>query len=210
MLTSEMHVLLQEILEEWNKSEKSIKLAEQIDYDIVKPAIYELRYAGRRIVEACALSGSNNEKALQLFHDAKFDCHRARHDAIDAITAKMVGDLDAAVKHLGPENVLPNFPKFPDLLNRLNVIRNKIAVSREDRENRDAIYETIETADLQSLESAEAVNTSVLELFDQFRASEPLMIAGVKKQQRSEKINLFFAVSGSVIGIAGIIIAVVF
>lgn len=206
MLTPEMHMLLQEILEEWNKSEKSIKLAEQIDDQIVNPSIYELRYAGRRIVEACSISGENEEKALQLLHDAKFDCHRARHDAIDAMTSKMIGTLTAAEKHLGSENILPNFAKYPDLLNRLNNVRMKIAISREDRENRDAIYDVVETADLQFLEEPAQKDECALELYNQFRASEPLMKAAVKRQTKVEKRNFLIAVAGVAIGIAGLAI----
>ena len=40
------------ICAEWDRAEKYIKLAEQIGGKVVFPAVAELRYAGRRIIEA--------------------------------------------------------------------------------------------------------------------------------------------------------------
>src|SRR5229473_6540765 len=91
--------LLSTIREEWDKSEEYIKQAEQVNNAVVFPSIKELRYAGRRIVEGLYLivSHGDRSKIEDLLRDAKFGCHRARHDAIDAATAKIAVDLDIAV-----------------------------------------------------------------------------------------------------------------
>jgi len=145
-LSEEIEAALVELSLEWNKAEGAIKLAEQVNGEIINPAIYELRYAGRRLIEAFArVSSGNVAEALRLLRDAHFDCCRARHDAIDAATAKIVSDLEIAVARLGPEAVLTSFPEFSQLLGALGEVRDKIAISREDRQNRDAIYETLES-----------------------------------------------------------------
>ena len=40
------------IAHEWNKAEQDIKLAEQIGNKVIIPSISELRYGGRRLIEA--------------------------------------------------------------------------------------------------------------------------------------------------------------
>jgi hypothetical protein len=96
------------VRDEWNNAEAAIKLAEQVNGEIVNPSVYELRYAGRRIVEA--LAHPDIEQGKKLLGDAHFDCCRARHDAVDAATSKISADLDLAVKHLGADTVLKSFP----------------------------------------------------------------------------------------------------
>lgn len=78
--------ILRDIAKEWNKAESAIKRSEQIAGDVSIPAISELRYAGRRMIDAldAAHHGGNDDKIRALFEDARFCCHRAQHDAIDA------------------------------------------------------------------------------------------------------------------------------
>jgi hypothetical protein len=158
---------------EWNKAEKAIKLAEQINGEIVNPAIYELRYAGRRLMEA--ISESDEVKFKKLLGDAHFDCCRARHDAIDAATSKMVSDLKISVDKLGADIVLQHFPDFTSLFGSLSGVRKRIAISREDRDNREAIYAAIEKDTLPDM----------VDLYNNFLASESLLKESAKKR-RSE------------------------
>lgn len=51
---------LKSIQEAWDEAEHAIKLAEQIQQEIINPSIYELRYAGRRIVEAFKLHSAGD------------------------------------------------------------------------------------------------------------------------------------------------------
>lgn len=196
---------------EWNKAEKAIKLAENIDGEVVIPAIFELRYAGRRLVEAWAIRLSELESSLALLKDAKFDCHRARHDAIDAATSKMVGDMNVAVEFLSASVIIKLFPLFSEFYGSLLEVRERIAISREDRENRDKIYDTIQNVDLDRL----AV------LYRQFKSCEPLMVRGAEKEAidaaelvrqaaasiRQGRIGLWVGIAGSIIGIVGLILA---
>jgi hypothetical protein len=78
--------------------------------------------------------------ADKLLNDAHFDCCRARHDAIDAATSKIAADIRIAIEKLKPDVVLKHFPKITELYKKLQNVRKKIAVSRENREDRDGIH----------------------------------------------------------------------
>lgn len=181
------------LCDEWNHAEKAIKLAEQVNGEIINPAIYELRYGGRRVVEALVQKASDPDKALKLIDDAIFDCCRARHDAIDAATSKIAADLKIAVEKLGAHTILANFSGFSEFFGELSTAREKIANSREDRENRDGIYASIQETDLPKL----------VKRYSEFQASEPLMIEAARKQKRERDI-------GYAIGVTGVVLAAIF
>ena len=197
--------LLASMSNEWNKAEKAIKIAENINGEVVIPAIFELRYAGRRLIEALAVRESNPDEAFSLLRDAKFDCHRARHDAIDAATSKMSGDLSVAVEHLTPRLLMKNFSEFTAFYGDLFAVRDKIAVSREDRMNRDAIYDTIQSVDLSNLSK----------LYFRFRACEPLMVAAAEQEaadadetRQSAERSIWWGKVGVWVGVIGIVVAI--
>jgi uncharacterized protein YdcH (DUF465 family) len=106
--------ILTSILAEWNQAEGDIKQAEQVSQRVSEPSIKELRYAGRRVTEAIhkILSGGDPDDIRKLLHDADFDCHRARHDAVDAATSKIATDLKAMTDKLGYHAVLKAYQVF--------------------------------------------------------------------------------------------------
>lgn len=183
---------------EWNKAEEAMKLAEQVNFKIINPSILELRYAGRRLVEAIPLMKSDRAAAKKLIDDAHFDCCRARHDAIDAATAKISADLDIAVRKIGPDIVLDKFPDLSKLISALNVTRGKIAKSRKNREDRDAIYETIQHDNLES----------VVKMFSAFQASEPLLVAAGVQARKDRMWGKFFGWGGLIFGAVGIAVGI--
>ena len=143
-----------EIQNEWNKAEEAIKRAEQIALDVSIPAITELRYAGRRIVDALTLAtgtGDNEDKVLAHLEDARFCCHRAQHDAIDAALAKIGIDLNDLTTRLGFDPVIKAYPGFQEFYAEFAVTRDKIAASRANRLDRTAIYDSVTATDLPSL-----------------------------------------------------------
>ncbi|CAN7316452.1 hypothetical protein [Mesorhizobium sp. LjRoot246] len=188
-------VAFAKVRSEWNRAEKAIKLAEQVNKEIVNPAIYELRYGARRVVEAFDLDDPTAaEKHLQ---DAYFDCCRARHDAIDAATSKMTAVMDLAVQKLGADVVLQYFPEFTALVHRLGAVCDLIAESREDRKNRDKIYAVIEADDLGEL----------VKIYNKFKASEPLLKAAAAKIRREIFFTRLFGWASIAAGIGAIIAA---
>lgn len=141
--------ILADIQREWDLAETAVKRCEQVANDAVIPAINELRYAGRRIIDAlnAAQTPGNEAKVAAYLEDARFNCHRARHDAMDAALDVIARDFDNLTKRLGYDAVTRAFPGFSDLYASFALARSKIAASRGDRENRDAIYKSIEDVD---------------------------------------------------------------
>ena len=138
-----------DIQREWNAAEESIKRSEQIALDLSIPAISELRYAGRRVIDALDIAHNDGteEKIKAVLEDARFCCHRARHDAIDAALSKIAIDLDDMTKRLGYSAVINAYPDFQLLYVSFATARSKIAYSRGNRQDRNAIYDTVSTVD---------------------------------------------------------------
>lgn len=196
MAEDEFSQIISEIAVEWNTSEKAVKHAENVDGEVVFPAIQELRYAGRRLVDALEKRESNPGEALALARDAKFFCHRARHDAIDAATQKMAGDLAVAVEYLSAGAIMEKFAPFPQFYKSLLDIRNRIADSREKRDDRDQIYDDIQSVDLDEL----------VRVYDEFRTCEPLIYAAVEQEKKDKKKNSILGYTGVVLGVLGILV----
>lgn len=177
----EINALFAEVREEWNQAEEIVKAAEQICAEAVFPSIKEFRYAGRRLVDTFneLANGADMPTINGFIKDAVFNCHCARHDAIDVATATIATNLDLVGTKIGYEVALKAFPQFSELRHRLIVVRGKIRASRADRTNRNAIYTSIHDADLPGLAS----------MYDQFQAAEPIM-KSLARKQRSEQLFL--------------------
>jgi hypothetical protein len=191
--------ILGEIAAEWGVAEEEIKLAEQIHKKVVFPAIKELRYAGRRLADALAAIARDapQKEILDYLADARFGCHCARHDVIDASILKIAVDLDLMLKKLGHEAVLAAYPQYAELVSRVQGTQYEIAVARKKRDERRDIYQEIQKAEFPNL----------VREFNKVKSNEPLMkrIAGRTKFHRYLAYAL--GVVGILIGIAGIIIA---
>lgn len=195
----EIDVAFLSFRQEWNRAEKAIKQAEQVHGEIINPAIYELRYGGRRIVEAFDLIAEDDtDKALARLHDAHFDCCRARHDAIDAATSKIAAQMDNAQTRIGVDILLANFSELPDLVHHLGEVRDKIAVSRENRDDRDKIYASIQEDNLDT----------IIAIYNKFLSSEPLLRATAKKARREKVWSRIFGWGGLAIGIFGLLLSI--
>lgn len=145
--------LLRDIRGEWNKAEAAIKRSEQVALEVAFPSIIELRYAGRRIVDAldAAHRGAGEDKVRAFLEDARFCCHRSQHDAIDAAMSKIGIDLDDLTSRLGFDAVIAAYPEFRDFYADFTVAREKIVASRENREDRIGIYDAIMAVDLPNM-----------------------------------------------------------
>jgi hypothetical protein len=191
-LTPDQSRVLESIRDEWGRAERDIKLAEQVCNEIVFPSINELRYGGRRVVDTvrAVVAGSSQKDIDALLADALFDCHRARHDAIDTATAKIAITIDIMVSKLKYEAILPCYADFPILVSDLAAVRKKVSISRKDRENREAIYTVIEETDFPAL----------VDRYQGLQASEPIMKRLAKRNRWKDAIGYI----GFVIGIIGL------
>jgi|GEM_PF-1866801 len=198
-LSDDIVAAINSLCDEWNRAEKAIKIAEQINGEIINPSIYELRYGGRRIVEAFTyLKDGDEEKALCVLRDAEFDCCRARHDSIDAATSKVASDLDIAQNKLGVDVVVTAFPDFPLLIADLGEVRDKIAESRENRDDRNLIYATIQRDNLEE----------IARKYHAFRANESVMKQYAKKQRAEKTFHRLTTFASIIIAAAALFYAI--
>ena len=110
------------------------------------------------------------KEAAKRLQDAEFNCYCARHDAIDAATAKITIDLEAASR-LGHGAILAGYSKFPDMWQMLESIRGKITQSRRYREKRDEIYAEINDEFI-----------SLIEMYRSYKGSENIIVIPLQLQ----------------------------
>ena len=187
------------IAEEWNHAERDIKLAEQVCQDVILPAVNELRYAGRRLCDAlvAAAQGKSEAEISVFLEEARLDCHRARHDAIDGAISYIGEHLALMEQHLGFDAILKAYPNFPAFIRKYLDAQSLIASSREARDKRGEIYAALEGTNFPAIVSE---YTLVL-------ASEDLMTA------RAARGRLSVLIARLVIGcgiLAALIIILVF
>ena len=199
-----------EILDEWDKAEEALKQTEMVSGEVCIPAINELRYAGRRLVDALRHRDENPGKAHDLLRNARFDCHRARHDAVDAATAFMQEMVNIAARHFSARNFRESFADITTLRTRLNEVRNKISQSRRYRGERDAIYDTIQKTDLDELislyqrfEASEILLAKTAEEENRIAEAEKRAAEEEKKEKRRAVIGMYVSLA---VGIAGVLV----
>lgn len=158
------------------------------------PSINELRYGGRRLVDVIhgLLNNASEGDIDGWVADARFDCHRARHDAIDTAISKIAIKIDIMVEKLEYEAIIPVFPEFPVLVKQLGDVRKNIARSRENREDREAIYTTVESTDFIGL----------VERFQRLVECEPIM----KKIALKNRWRDVVAVVALVVALAALVV----
>ncbi len=201
-LSDEHLALLRAIQDEWNRAEQDIKTAETVVNNIVIPSVKELRYAGRRVIDALMEMTANptacdHARIRALLDDAHFDCHRARHDAIDAATAKIAADLSIMTEKLTYGPILQAYANFPVLYQKLNSVRDKIIQSRGRRDNREAIYSVIESVDFPEL----------VRFYNDMRTAEPMMKAIAKRERALLFYGKWGLIVGAILGVGGILVA---
>ena len=130
-------------------------------------------------------------------HDALFDCHRARHDAIDAGTSKIAIDLEIMTSKLGYEVILTVHPTFPKLFKDLQRVREKIT--------KDILGGTGKIVKAFILCSKHADFPALVKSYGELRGNEQMMIAMAKRRRSSELIG----VAGVVVAIVAVIVALV-
>jgi hypothetical protein len=191
--SGDIDALFAELRTEWDASEALVKAAEQVSGDAIIPSIKEFRYAGRRIVDALheLKASGDGAKAKAFVQDAIFNCHCARHDAIDVATGIMASTMSVAVEKIGYQHILAAFPKFAELRKKLSEARAKIRVSRQNRTDRDAIYQSIHVTDFPAL----------IELYEEYQSAEDVMKSLAKGQRRE---ILFHRVTTVILVIAAV------
>lgn len=186
------------LVDEWGKAEHAIKQAELISQFAIIPAINELRFAGRRAVEALGAvnKGESAEHIAGLLHDACIECQRARYDALDVAIAAMFADLELAERELGIARVFQAFPEYLDLRHKLEGLGDKLARARQNHEYREALYDELNRE----------IFPQTLTLYRAFKTSQHLLQQMVRQTRVKAAVAYVTGVAGLFIGILGLIL----
>lgn len=174
---------LDEYLDQWVEAERIIKLAELITAKAVLPSIQELRYAARRLVDACEVLRASTGNTRTEEQIRAVDTHlieaienviKARHDATDASILFLHKKLNTMLAQFGLELMVLQFPSFSALHAELRDAGLRIVQSRRNRPNLDKSYLDIQTKHLDKL----------IALNDEMSTSETKLMAMVEAKQK--------------------------
>jgi hypothetical protein len=205
MLDDKLDDALRGLIAQWNIAERRIKKAEQVRAnEVVASAIFELRYAGRKIIDALDIILKNNIGADQDAHtkvhaylaDATEDCVKAKHDAIDAMLDFITTWFHESEKRIGLDQIQKYFPAYVETTVTIGIIQDKIAASRGDRNNsRDGIYDDIERDHYDQ----------ILALFNNMSRSRYRVDFEVGRARRNGRILWGITIASLLVGIPGLI-----
>jgi hypothetical protein len=211
MVDAEIAAALLRHCEQWNIAERRIKKAEHVrGGEVVAAAIFELRYAGRKIVDAITLLSETNwtptteerQKILGLISDATEDCVKAKHDAIDAMLTFMAAWFQQTEERVGLSFLATCFPDYVNITALIIDVQEKTSISRGDRTKiRDQTYSQIEDEKFEK----------ILELFERARTSEERIEKQIENEDvrraseaRKYRYSMIVGVLGLLLGIIGI------
>ncbi|MBI1197264.1 MAG: hypothetical protein GC203_05320 [Phenylobacterium sp.] len=182
----------------WNGTEKVLKEAEQLRGELVVPAVSELRYAGRKLVDFTQSRLANEDMAESKKHIYDYEqcCIRARHDAVDSAVMYMKIYYVHMVKTFGIDAIASCYRHHAELRKAISIVEERVLLSREDRQKRVDLYSEINDGTLSDL----------IGKFQELVDSEDV-VAGIRQaRDREHKI----AIAGVAIGIVGVLVAIAF
>ena len=140
---------LREIATEWDKAERLMKLAERLRGEVIQDSVNELRYAGRRLVDAMnvAEEAEHDETKRREFgrfvDDCLFRVHCAQHDAIDASVLFVQRAVQEYESEFGLVLLITHFPAVAELRAAMADADGVIVSSREFRGKRAQEYDKL-------------------------------------------------------------------
>ena len=143
------------------------------------------------------------------FNGAKSHLLRAGCDSYEFVCSEIIIFIDSLIYQYTAEEIVSVLPDYYDIRIKVIEVQEKIAEYREIKELK------IESSDPNIVEKENIFNyykRATLELIQYKKAilqKLPFIIECHKKNKRDKNIMLFLAIIGSVIGIAGVIIALV-
>jgi len=167
----------------------------------VASAIFELRYAGRKVADVIDLMLKSDwrsdqevrEKIKRYIADAIEDCIKAKHDAIDSMVVFVTTWFYELEERIGVRRLQEIFPEYLDVTARIASIQEDIAASREERhEARDSVYDRIEATgydDVLKLYDKMRLSRERIEEISRVEAAEANRIANVEKDSRAAQAS---------------------
>lgn len=145
----ELKEMLAALLAHWREIERDIKRAELIKSEVSIPAINELRYAGRQLLNGVLTYGNGRMSDAQrrtLYKRiiiAEQYLLNAEHDVIDSVL-KFVGDTVVFLDdEYGISEITIIYPDYPRIRQRLSECYNLVMETREDYSKRQENYRRI-------------------------------------------------------------------
>jgi len=182
----------------WNDTEKVLKEAEQLRGELVVPAVSELRYAGRKLVDFTNSRLANEEMVASKKHIYDYEqcCIRARHDAVDAAVMYMKIYYIHMVRTFGIDIVHECYQHHVELKRAIAIVEQRVLLSRKERHLRVDLYSEIN-------------GDGLTELINKFRdlVDSEEVAAGIRRaRDREHRV----AISAFWIGIASLVVGVGF
>jgi hypothetical protein len=138
---------LAEIATLWNLIEARAKEVEQFREEAITAAINEMRYAGRRIIDAIVILNGNGweltDEVKDQFTIAKNYLTNADHDLTDAVCLFARRRFNRVIEIHGLEKLRACCPEFDALYPEILAADRIVQGSREDRQSRNAEYEKL-------------------------------------------------------------------
>ena len=178
--------MLAQIAREWDRAEHLIKAAERVRAQVVIASVNELRYAGRRIVDALHLAErAKSDPALKdefdrYISDALLFAARAQHDAVDAIVLFLQKAVEKYENEFGISLLAEKYPRIFDIRAAISRADSLIIASRQDRMTRADEYNKL----------AEEHCPALLDHYQHLIANEVVLLELVKAKGLSEKQGL--------------------
>ena len=188
------------IADRWNAIEKRLKITEKYRLEVDIPAINELRYAGRKIVDVLVLLHSkdyNNdtEKVISdnISHIEQY-CMNAEHDLTDGVCTFFDTKMRQVINDYGYDSVCNYFPKTSEIMAMLEEVKELMSVSREDRVSRAKDYKKLEKEYVPKF----------IDFHNQLIASEEIMLLSKIIREKKERMFKIVTAISIVIGLLGL------
>lgn len=168
---------VQILADEWDKAEEWVKDGEHHSGRVIIPAINELRYAGRRLIDAFASHKRGDDPQTRLHLQAvKDDLNKARHDVVDAIFTENSDQAGEWRDDIGQGVLQEHFPKYGELFALIKDMSDKISTARKNRDQRDEIYSKL----FKKL-------PDLIELCNELRESVGAILENKKKKEEAQE-----------------------
>lgn len=209
LLDDDLDKLLEKLIEQWNIAERRIKKAEQVrGNEVVASAIFELRYAGRKLIDALQIASNEdwreNEELRDAIHrylaDAIEDCVKSKHDAIDSMLDFVTRWFYEIEETLGLSELQKYFPNYIEVTGKIIEIQDKVSESRGDRHlGRDQIYDEVEQDGYDD----------ILSLYKAMRTSKDRVQLSIKRERWVKRVLIWTAILSPVISLIALVVVLV-
>lgn len=173
-------------------AEEKIKLVENLNQELVIPAVNELRYAGYHMAQFLSKDG----EATEQLHKAQNHCKRAIYDAVEAGVAHQLELIKKFQDDFRMLVLTEHISDYANLRKQILQARDLILRSKAADEDRASYYAEC-SLHLQNLRTG-------LETLEQYRED---LVKVIRQRNRSSWINVSLMAAAVVVGAVGAVFA---